>query len=303
MLERIYSLLSDERLPHYLPYTILKKFLVARRIKKSVPKELMVALTFDVEPDPLSENHEMILNFLSRIEKVAKENSTFFVQGDLINELAYYLRELQKRNEIGLHGFAHELWGDEKWWIDKNALNLKEKTKLLTLALSYFKKNGLKRPISFRAPYAIINRGVLNLLKKFDFIVDSSASSYEGVPPLPNSLNGLTIIPVTANPIPKFSVKKMIPYCYYEIFTAETVLPFNRKELLDFITIVTSFQKTHHCIPHLVFIGHPWEFVKFGGERNYSSPKNYKLLKRVCSTLEKNCKVRYVTMKELSRKL
>jgi len=303
MLGRIYSLFSDKRLPYYLPYTILKKFLIARRIEKSIPKKLMLSLTFDVEPDPLSDNHEMVFDFLSRIEKVVEEDSTFFVQGNLIKELTYHLKELQKKNEIGLHGFAHELWGDEKWWIDKNALSLKEKTKLLTLALSYFKKNGLKRPVSFRAPYAIINTGVLNLLKKFDFIVDSSASSYEGIPPLPNNLNGLTIIPVTANPVPKFSIKKLIPYCYYEIFTLETVISFSKKELLDFVTLVTSFQKTNNCRPHLIFIAHPWEFVKSGGDRKYSSPKNYKLLKKVCSTLEKNCKVEYVTMKKLPKKL
>ena len=276
---------------------------MTRRIKKSLPKELMIALTFDVEHDPMSESHEMVSDFLSRIEKVAEENSTFFVQGNLINELANHLKELEKKNEIGLHGFAHELWGDEKWWIDKNTLNLKEKTSLLSLALSYFKKNNLKRPLSFRAPYAVINREVLNLLRKFDFIIDSSATSYLGVFPLPKNLNGLISIPVSANPVPKISVRKMIPYCYYEIFTAETVLSFSRKELLDFITTITSFQKTHNCKPHLVFIAHPWEFVMFGGDRSYSSPKNYKLLKKIFSTLEKNCKVEYVTMKQLSKKL
>lgn len=303
MLGRIHNLLSDKRLVHHLPYTILKKFLVTKRIKKSVPKELMVALTFDVETDPLSENREMVLNFLSRIEKVAEKNSTFFVQGNLINELAHRLLELQKKNEIDLHGFAHELWGSEKWWINKNALSLKEKTRLLNLALNYFRKNGLNRPIAFRAPYMIINMETLRLLKKFNFIVDSSAPAYEGAFPLARSLNGLKSIPVTANPVPKFSMKKIIPYCYYEIFTAETVLSFNKSELLDFVDVVASFQKMHHCRSHLVFLAHPWEFVKFGGGRNRSSVKNYKLLKNVCSSLEKNYEVDYVTMKELSRKL
>jgi len=304
MLKRASSLLFEKRFPHFLPYFLIRKYSMKKRIKKISPKKLTVALTFDIERDSITDDQASKI-FLRKIKNFLEKNkvvSTFFIQANLIQHVIDEIKKLGK-NEIGLHGFSHELWGDEKWWLKKHALGLVEKEKLLDLSLEEFNKYKLKRPTSFRAPYMIINRETIELLADFNFKIDSSLPSYEGISPIPlRFFDKITSIPVSVDPEPNISFRFILPYCTYRIFTMGSLVNFNKNKFLNFVNKIISFQIWSDCKPHLVFLAHPWEFVK-NKNLDYCSPKNYELLKDVCLTLEKNYKVEYVTMKELGKKL
>lgn len=305
MLKRTSSLLFEKRFPHCLPYIVIKK-LMSKRVKDVRIKKLMIALTFDIENDPLTDSYKSSETFLKKISKLSKRErvkSTFFVQGNLISRFANQLQKLQIRNEIGLHGFAHELWGNEKWWLKKSALKFNEKRKLLELSLEEFHKCELKKPVSFRAPNMVINEETIKLLSDFGFKVDSSLPSYEGILPIPLKIfNNLISIPVSVNPEPKISFKLIFPYCFYEIFNMKIIASFNEVEILNFVKSVVSLQKMFNYLPHIVFLAHPWEFTKIDDKKfEYCTERNYKILKNMRSVIEKEYKVEYMTMNELKK--
>jgi len=307
-MENLRSLLSDSRFPIYLHYNLLKKILTSRRTKKHKVKELAVSLTFDIEKDPINNNKiEPIGNFLRRMNKLLKSKNieaTLFIQANLIKDFSTQFKNLQKTHELGLHGYAHELWGYEQWWDRKKSLDLKQKRKLITLSLDIFEENDLERPTSFRAPNLIINKKTLSLIKNYGFKIDSSLPSYLGVKPLPKFYDSLLMIPHTANPIPKFQLKyHIIPLVYYDRFTLPCVLSLSKNEFLDFVEIVTSYQLSFGFKPHLVFFAHPWEFVEHDTKKIRCSEENYKSLLNICNLLENNYDVEYVSLNNLAKKL
>jgi len=288
-------------------YNLLNKLLISRRIEKHKVEELSVSFTFDVEKDPKN-NIELTKTFIHTINKFfesKKLESTLFIQANLVKDYSIQFRELQKKHELGLHGYAHELWGNEQWWNRKKSLSLEQKRKLISLSLEIFERNNLGRPTSFRAPNLIINKKTLALIKDFDFKIDSSLPSYLGVKPLPKFLNGLLIIPHTANPIPKFQMKNfLIPFVYYEIFTLPYFRSMSKNEFLEFIEIVTSYQISYGIKPHLVFLAHSWEFRDlYIKKMKRCSQENYKNLSSICNLLESNYQVEYVTLNNLATKL
>jgi peptidoglycan/xylan/chitin deacetylase (PgdA/CDA1 family) len=268
---------------------------------------LSVSFTFDVEKDP-NNNIEHINTFIHTISEFFKSKeleSTLFIQANLIKDYATQFRELQETHELGLHGYAHELWGYEQWWNRTKSLSLKQKRKLILMSLEIFEKNNLERPTSFRAPNLIINKKTLALIHDFDFKIDSSLPSYLGVKPLPRFLDGLLIIPHTANPIPKFQMKNyLIPFVYYEIFTLPYFLSMGENEFLKFVEIVTSYQISFGIKPHLVFLAHSWEFVDLNIKKTKKySQENHKNLLNLCNLLECNYQVEYLTLDNLATKL
>ncbi len=307
-MENLRSLLSDSRFPIYLHYNLLKKILTNRRTKKQKVKELAVSLTFDIEKDPINNNKiEPIGIFLRRMNKLLKPKNieaTWFIQANLIKNFSTQFKTLQKTHELGLHGYAHELWGYEQWWDRKKSLDLKQKRKLISISLDTFEENDLERPTSFRAPNLIINKETLSLIKNYGFKIDSSLPSYLGVKPLPRFYDSLLMIPHTSNPIPKFQMKYYIfPLVYYDRFTFPSVLPMSKNEFLEFVEIIASYQHSFGFKPHLVFLAHSWEFIERDTKLIKCSEDNYKSLLKICNLLENNYRVEYVTLRNLAKKV
>jgi len=304
MLQNFFSFVFDKRFPYYLPYNYLKSLPIKKSLTNQKVKGVRISLTFDVERLPengLKDPKEFLIK-ISKILKQKKANSTFFIEGSLIGKFPDSVKIIKKNNEIGLHGFQHELWGNEKWWLNKRSLKKLEKIRLIEKSFEIFEKNNLKKPESFRAPYMISNNETKSILNNFGFKVDSSPSSYLGVKPIPNFQNSLVEIPVSANPLFKINTMFFIPFSYYEIFNMEILKKITKKNFLNFIDNVVNFQVTNNIEPHLVFLAHSWEFSNTEEEKfNYSSPKNYEVLKSFLELLERRYKVKYMTIKKLSK--
>jgi len=305
MFQKISSLIFDKRFPYFLLY----KYLESQKIKKSLIdhkiKNLKISLTFDVERLP-ENGLQNPINFFTKISRLLNQKrayATFFVEGSLTDMFPESLR-LIKKNEIGLHGFQHELWGNEKWWVNKKPLKYKEKRELLKKSIDIFETNGFKRPKSFRAPYMIINNETKKILTDFDFEIDSSDPSYLGIKPIPIFQNNLIEIPVTANPMFKTSKRFFIPFAYYEIFNMEILKRISQNDFIDFINNVVNFQVSSGIEPHLVFLAHSWEFSHMKTRKfNYSSEKNYEILLSSLELLEKKYKIKYLSLEQLSKEL
>lgn len=306
-MEKIRSMLFDRRFPTYFHYNLLNKHLVSRRIEKQEVEELSVSFTFDVEKDPRNniEQTNTFINTINKFFESKKLESTLFIQANLVKDYSTQFRELQKKHELGLHGYAHELWGYEQWWNRKKSLSLEQKRRLISMSLEIFERTNLERPTSFRAPNLIINKKTLALIKDFDFKIDSSLPSYLGVKPLPKFYDGLLIIPHTANPIPKIQMKNfLIPFVYYEIFTLPYFQSMGKSDFLKFIEIVTSYQISFGFKPHLVFLAHSWEFTDLSITKTKKSlQEKYISLSKICNMLECNYQVEYLTLNNLAKKL
>ena len=315
-LTRLVDFLLDPRMPQYLPYVKLKQ------LRRSKPAEIdvshdspvLVALTFDIEYDFGSSAKEATFGavepFLQRLPSFAKDSGavfTLFIQGDLVARFAHYFQELQAGHELGLHGYAHELWGSAKWFLPHHPTHVNMRRELLEQSLNCFADNNLIRPTSFRAPDLVADQDTLRLLEEHEFIVDSSAPSYYGVPPAPTKLLGaaskLISIPITVNPVPCFQTRYFVPFTFYEIFNMARLAASDDSHFIKYVGEVLAFQVTAGVSPHLVFLAHPWEFKEWTDNRrlSYCSSHNYDLLCRKFSLLEERYQMRYVSMKELSQ--
>ncbi len=298
MIGKIKSFLFDKRFPHFLPYILAKKHFLKFKIKE--PEKILLSLTFDVEYNPLIEDNH-VENFLEKSKSfLEKSNSTIFVCSEVV-EKTEKLKNF-KNCEIGLHGYKHELWGDEKWWLAKSQLNKDEKRKLLELSIKIFKKKGLKRPVSFRAPYMISNLETLKILEEFNFLVDSSASTYLNEDPLPYRIGKITRIPVSVNPIPEIRKIFLLPFGFYKIFNMQNFYNFDEEKFFEYVKILTSFQLANKIKPHLVFLAHSYEFFKIE-KLSYCSPKNYRTLIKMVKILKDEYEIETLTIKNLAKKV
>ena len=312
------DLIMDPRMPQYLPCAKLRqlrrKELAEVNISDNSP--VLVALTFDIEYDFGSSAKEATIDavepFLQRLPALTKELGavfTLFVQGDLVERFDSYFHELQAEHELGLHGYSHELWGKEKWFLPHHPTSLPVREELLKRSMRCFSDNDLTPPASFRAPDLVADRDTLRLLEKYGFAVDSSAPSYYGVPPAPTKPLGmasnLLSIPITASPVPRFQTRYFIPFTFYEVFNMARLTTTDDSHLLNYVGEVLAFQVGAGVSPHLVFLAHPWEFKEWAdkGKPGYCSSHNYELLSRKLSLLERKYRLRYVGMKELSQSL
>ena len=300
MINKIRSFLFDKRLPHFFPYTLLYKLLTKVEIVE--PEKILLSLTFDIEYHQSIEKN-YLKNFFQNFKNFLKKTrSTLFVCGETIEEVARELKKLQKNCELGLHGYKHELWGDEKWWLNKKPIDKKTKIKLIKLSFEEFKRNKLKKPISFRAPYMISNKETLEILNSFGFKVDSSNCTYLSKDTLPSKYKKMIRIPVSVNPIPTFKKRFLIPFSFYKIFNMENFYAFEKNDILEFVKIVTSFQQANDIRPHLVFLAHPWEFVRVKN-LGYCSPKNYSILEKMINILKENYRIKFLKIVELSKEV
>jgi len=308
--------LLDPRMPQYSPCAKLRQMRRTRLARADVPHdtEVLVALTFDIEYDLGSSAREATASaappFLQRLPALARELNavfTLFIQGDLVEKLAPHLHKLQAEHELGLHGYAHELWGRTKWFLPHHPIPLRTKHELLRRSIECFLDNQLAAPTSFRAPDLVADMDTLRLLEEHGFTVDSSAPSYYGVPPAPakplGTASRLLSIPITANPIPQFRIRYFLPITFYEVFNMFQLATSDDSHFLNYVKQVLAFQRETGVRPHLVFLAHPWEFREWPGKRelSYCSSHNYELLKRKFSLLAEKYQLRYVSMKELAQ--
>ena len=296
MIGRIKSFLLEKRFPHFFPYTLSKKYFLKLEYKE--PEDILFALTFDIEYNPKIENKHVEI-FLRKFRNfLEKNNCTLFVCGEIVKE-SKSLKKL-KKCEIGLHGYAHELWGDEKWWLNKKPIDKGTKINLIKLSIESFKEKKIKRPVSFRAPYMLTNSETLKIIESFGFFVDSSAATYLNENPLPYKFSKVIRVPVSVNPIPEIKRSFFIPFAFYKIFNMQNFCNFDKEKLVEYVRIVTAFQEKNGIKPNLVFLAHPYEFFKID-KLDYCSPKNYSVLKKLVKFLRENYDIKMLNIKDLAK--
>jgi peptidoglycan/xylan/chitin deacetylase (PgdA/CDA1 family) len=131
----------------------------------------MIHLSVDVEPDfPPYINTLKGIDGLRRITTLLKDrdsDATFFVTAEVIAKKPG-IANLIKDFEVGCHGLRH---------IDYTQIPLQEFERELSKAVRIMNSHGLK-PTGFRAPYAKINGGMLQVVGKY-FMYDSSKPFYK----------------------------------------------------------------------------------------------------------------------------
>jgi len=302
-----WTLIFENRLPVYVPfYRLYSNFVRTQMRRCALPDCIFVALTFDIENSWGDEEQSCQKEnnyFLRRIGEVNYGGMTFFVTGNLVLKLSDCLKDLPDGNEIGMHGYRHELWRSA-YFVEKRAIKNKVKPRLIERSLQEFKNSGLARPTSFRAPYMYCKQSDMKLVERASFTVDSSDPSFKGMHPI-RQFGNITRIPVTAHPIPYFESCKGFAFTKFHLFNLKTLNEFHDQNFLEFIGQILKWQVYKRQIPHLVFLAHPWEFFtnsadEFDENFTHRGPHNYEILKDRLALIKNNFNVRYVTLNQLS---
>jgi len=272
--------------------------------------QLFVVLTYDVEREygshRLKGNGATVPLFLRSMQDAA-ENATIFVEGSLVEENSEILRSLEKKGiEIGLHGYRHELWGPAQWYLADKPLTLKRRNSLLDAAIEAFRSSGLRRPVVFRAPNLAADSSTMLLLLEKGFHVDSSLPAHRGVPPIPQFFGGpegLIRIPVTAEPTPSLSRKRIFPYYRYRTCNLKSLKEMRNDELLRYVSRIAALQEALGFPPHLVIVSHSWEFLNpliDHQDYSYCSPANFEFLHELVRILSENFDEKRVSISTLA---
>lgn len=259
---RLKSLISDPRMPWRVVAARRRKPVILEKIEGPVP----VSFSIDLEQDFGSQgNKNVSLKGLERFFRLFdkftnKFKGDLFVQGSLIENFSDEIKSfLSKGFDLGLHGLHHELWGLPQWFIKDQFVPINEREKRLNLVLTSCAKKNLPRPLSFRAPNLIIDQKSLALIKKYEFIIDSSSSSYLGTDPIITKDNNLYRLPVSVDPQPIIKSHYCFPFIHYRVFNFFNLINEKKEDIKKMLTQIISLQISHHQPPHLVFLLHPWE--------------------------------------------
>jgi peptidoglycan/xylan/chitin deacetylase (PgdA/CDA1 family) len=314
MLSKIMDLLKDRRGPFWAFHQAKK--LKSERIsfKRGLGENLLFSLTVDVEhdfgvPQRLG-SFTSVGNGLSNLMKFFENQNvtaTFFVQKTVCTKFPKYLKKMSSTHEVGLHGYAHECWGKQKWWLKDNRLpTMKEKRRYLSESIDAVKRATFNTPKSFRAPYLVIDMDSLRLLDEFGFEVDSSAPPYYGIPPKPYHPDDLSLleIPVSADPRPKPDLLP-IPHFRFDYLNTKLLAVRGVDWCANFVRNVLSYQIERDIKPHIVMLTHQWEFAGFRKVPNksfdYAMVNNEKLLHEFFSVLRRDFKVKFLPMNKLAK--
>jgi hypothetical protein len=128
-----------------------------------------IAFSVDVERDLKTSNLLGITSGLAILEKLLdkyKIKATFFVVAELlILKPEIFLSLKRKGHEIALHSYNHKRY---------DQLSISEKSKDLAKSVKVYLNLFKANPKGFRAPQHSIDQDSFKLLKKFNFIYDSS---------------------------------------------------------------------------------------------------------------------------------
>jgi len=316
-LSKIADLLKDKRSPMWALYQARK--LSSERItaaEKIFGKNLLFSLTVDVEHDfgiPESAGSFMTVEKgISNLMKLLDEknmDATFFVMKTVSDKVPNHLKRMGSRHEVGLHGYAHECWGEPKWWLRHDRpLTTEQKREYLAESLDAVEKATSHTPKSFRAPYLVIDMESLRLLDEFGFEVDSSSPSYYGIPPKPYRPNGLSLleIPVSADPRP-WPELVSIPHFRFDYLNTKLLARRGVGWCTNFAANIVSYQAERGIKPHVVMLTHQWEFLGVknvpGKSFEYARGENVVLLEGFLAKLSEMFKTRFVTMQELAKRV
>lgn len=309
----IHSRLLDFILDPRMPYNGFRNRNYGRLpplepIKSQDRTQLLVALTFDVENEPWSPSNgkdDSVDSFLEQI-LATDPRTTIFVEGALVEETSRQLRSLQEKGvEIGLHGYQHELWGRAQWYLRKSSLNVESKRSLLDKSLEAFNASGLRRPVSFRAPYLVADESTIKLLSAKGYLVDSSLPSHRGVMPVPQYQDQLVRIPVTVDPTPRLSHRFCLPYYRFLVCNLKTIREVSKENFFQYLSHTVKLQKSLGFPPHLVILSHSWECAKPSSrvreEHSLYSESNLRFLQSIIDNLSEDYDVKRVTMMGLAQ--
>lgn len=315
-LSKITDLLKDRRGPIWALYQARR--LSSEKItaaEKSFGKNLLFSLTVDVEHDfgipEKSDNFTTVEIGVSNLMKLFDEqnvDATFFVLKTVCDKVPSCVMEIGSSHEVGLHGYAHECWGKQKWWLKQHPLKIEQKRRYLIESVDAIEKTASSMPKSFRAPYLVIDTESLTLLDEFGFTVDSSAPSYYGTPPVPYYPNGLSLleIPVSANPYP-WPELMPIPHFRFDYLNTKLLVRRGVDWCTNFVANIVSYQAKRGITPHVVMLTHQWEFltVKNVPDKTfeYAKGKNIDLLREFLVKISEVFKTRFVTMQELAKRV
>jgi peptidoglycan/xylan/chitin deacetylase (PgdA/CDA1 family) len=284
--------------------------------EKSFGKTLLFSLTVDVEHDfgiPESigsfKTVEKGVTDLMKLLDGKNIDATFFVLKTVCDNFPDHVKRMGSHHEVGLHGYAHECWGEPKWWLkNDHPLTTKQRQNYLAESLDAVEKATSNKPKSFRAPYLVIDLKSLRLLDELGFEVDSSAPSYYGTPPKPYHPNGLTLleIPVSADPRP-WPELVAIPHFRFDYLNTKLLARRGVGWCTNFVANIVSYQEERGIKPHVVMLTHQWEFLGVGSVPNktfeYAREENMVLLEEFLAKLSEMFKMRFVTMQELAKRV
>lgn len=283
--------------------------------EKSFGKNLLFSLTVDVEHDfgiperssSFTTVKEGVSNLVTLFGK-QNMNATFFVLKTVCDKAPSHVKRMGSRHEVGLHGYAHECWGESKWWLKQRPLSMEQKRRYLTESIDAVEKAASNTPKSFRAPYLVIDVESLRLLDELGFLVDSSAPSYYGIPPKPHHPNGLSLleIPVSADPRP-WPELAPIPHFRFDYLNTKLLARRGTDWCVNFVRNIVSYQIERDIKPHVVMLTHQWEFlgVKKVPSKSfeYARGKNIGLLGEFLTKIREMFKTKFVTMQELAKRV
>jgi len=220
--------------------------------KKLTPKawpngaRVAVCLSFDVDneslqianplPVPVSGGEYGATTSVPRILDVLdrqKIPATFFMPAMSIVLHPEMVAAILKtnRNEIGVHGWVHEVWPDLK--------DATEEERLLNQSINYLAKATGKRPVGIRAPNSGFSPYTIGLIRKAGFLYDSSLLAmdepYEVVSN--GQPTGLVELPINqiANDYPYYGEDAdgaiPSPEAVFQIFKAEFDMAYQERTL------------------------------------------------------------------------
>jgi peptidoglycan-N-acetylglucosamine deacetylase len=253
----------------------------------------MISITFDVETDIHSDTYKSLEKGIPKLLLVLEKfkiKATFFVPAKLLEKFPEYFQNLEnKGHEIGLHGYEHERFDE---------LSFKEKEKRIEESIKIYKKIFKKNPKGFRAPQHSIDEQTLKILKRNNFIYDSSYTPF-------NFLQIIFFPKKLKHGLKGFFKKKgthKINKDFYEIPTSSLILPFVSLPLRIFpwkILKIYLFllKKTNK---DLIFYAHSWDLIELPKskiDRIFSHKRLLKNLNRMIVYLSK--KNKFVKMQDL----
>lgn len=243
--------------------------------------ELILIFTCDMELTPPFTHgtwHERDLKAVEELPALLEEldktqvRGTFYTEGILCEKVPEMVSRISKEgHEVGCHGYAHESYGG--YWRTPECVNqpmvlqTRQRRVRIEIAVKLIKSIVGYSPISFKAPFDIIDGYTLSLLQTLNFRVDSSLYNYAygkfSIPYHPDvnridRVGNMEIyeLPFTVSPIPK---RKWFFSCKFDPIAR--IYGSNVKHALFLVGLIRRVQTLlGYPVSVIMLTSHPWEF-------------------------------------------